>query len=447
MDTYDEQYHDRFSKVTNKFFDPDPRVVVGDGINVQYELGPADSVRMQRDPLGEIASPARFDPGEMKIRWNANDTSAHDFTQVSARVQFDIYTIENMSKGTIVDAADRVYNSVQKDYEGKMAVLRHADRTGQIALVNGTPVEADRESFALGTATADNTDGMRFQLDNGSISAFIPNTRLDFYDSTGVTKHAGNVRITDIPNFADRSVPVEFVTSGLPSEISTGDLSTVADNDIIVYSGMYNASFYSFGAYFSPPANANDSFIGGKNRTSKGYRWMLPQFLRRADSAAPIRKSFFNDAAVAQGFTSEDPINGVAWLMDPLQHQALRDELGEPSFIQIPTGSDSKRFMNFGSMGLNYQHPTYGLVKILADGLARTDRILILVNGTWKTLFYGHKGLKPIPRAGGHWYWMNQGTPNTGQGLIKCADWYGNHCDWCTAPWRNAAILNLSTPT
>lgn len=443
---YEEQYHSRFGSTTNKCFMPEPDVVHGDGKSMQYEVGPADTVRFQINPLGNIASPQRIDPGRIKVRWNRTSTSAHDFTQVSARCQFDMYTMEDGSAGTIVDLADRIYNSVQGDFNEKLAIMRHADRTGQIALVNGTPKQNDRETYADATATATNTTGMRIKVDQGSIAAFRPNARYDIINpSTGAVR-VSNIRCTDIPNFADTSVGFDFVTTGITGEISsngTGSIATVADNDIIVFSGCYNAGLYSFGAYYSSPT-AGETFICGADRTDAGYRWMLPQRLTNSGTLRKITKTLFNNIAIAMGYLGEDGQSGTVWLTDPIQHQKLRDELGEPSFIQLPTDdSRAKQFRNFGSIGLNYQHPTFGIVKIVADPLANPTKVLVLQNETWKTLSYGWKGLKPIKDGGSHWYRMNQNTPNTGKGLIMAADWVGNICDWCTRPWKNGLIGDL----
>jgi len=445
FDKYEEQYASRFGSTTNKCFTPDPVPVMGDGKTMQYEVGPADSVRFQIDPLGEIASPQRIDPGQIKIRWNRQNTSAHDFTQMSARVQFDLYTLENGKGGAIVDLADRIYNSVQGDFNEKLAILRHSDRTAQLALVNGTPKQNNRSTLTDSASTPTNTTGVRLAIDTGSIAVFKPNARYDFINpSTGAVR-AGNLRCTDIPNYADSSVGFEFVTSGLTGELSTGNIANIADNDIIVYSGTYNSGLWSFGAWFAAPVNSA-TFMCGANRESSSYRWMIPQ--RLSAGSAPISKTLFNNLAIAMGYLGEDPQNSVVIMSGPKQHQAMRDEIGEDAFIQFPTGDErAKRFMNFGSIGLNYQHPTFGTVKIVADPLAREDRVLAIVNETWKTLSYAWKGLRPIKRAGGeHWYFLNQSTPNTGQGLIKAADWVGNIADWCTRPWKNGCIHTIAVP-
>jgi hypothetical protein len=443
FDKYEEQYATRWASPTNKFFQPESTPIVGDGKTMQFERGPSDNVRTQLDPLGNIASPARFDPGEIKIRWNAqNPSSAHDFTQLSARTQFDIYTIENMGKGTIVDAADRVYKQVQQDLDRKMAILRHAGRNAVIALVNGTPRQNNRETFADAAATPSNTAGLRTPVDTGSVAALLPNSRVDFIRPATGAVIAGNVRVTDIPNYADLSVGVEFVSTGPTGERSTGNLASVADNDYIVFSGTYGAGFYSFGAYYSDPA-VDESFICGVDRTDAGNRWMIPQ--RISGGSAKISKTHFNQLSIAMGYFGEDEENPVAFMTGMNVHQTLRDELGEDAFVTYPTDdSRAKRFGNFGSIGLNYQHATFGTVKILADPLARDDRVLVINNSTWKTLWYQWKGLAPIKDGGSHWYRMNQGTPNTGKGLIMAADWVGNACDWCVKPWKNGLIHSIT---
>jgi len=440
---YEEQYADRFGSVTNKLFTPESEAISGDGKTMQFELGPADSVRFQIDPLGNIANPQNLEAGTLKVRWNRTNTALHDFTLATARVQFDIYTIENHARGTIVDLADRIYRSVQDDFDEKLAIMRHAGRTAQLCLVDGTPRQNDRETWADAAATPTNTTGMRVKIDTGSIATIRPNGRYDFIRPATGAVIAGNVRCTDIPNFTEKSAGFEFITSGLTGELSTGNLANVADNDIVVFSGTYNQGIWSFGAYFSAPS-AGETFIGGMDRTDAGNRWAITQRLDAA--SARINKSHFNDMAIAMGFLSEKRRAGTVWMSDPTQHQRLREELGEESFIQLPIGDDrAERFMNFGSVGLNYQHGTFGTVKIVSDGLARQDRILILQNDTWKALYYGWKGLRALPAdGGGHWYRMNQGTPNTGRGLIKCADWAGNCCDWCTRPWQNGVIHSLA---
>lgn len=445
METYFEQFSDRFGATLNKVFQPDPEVVVGDGKTMQYEIGPADTVRINTDALGDIAYPQRIDPGSIKIRWNQSTPSSHDFTQVTAACQFDIYTIENGSEGTVVDLAERIYNKIQDDYNEKLAIFRRAGRTAQLALVNGTPRQDNLNDYDDCTASATNSTDMRIKVDSGSIATIRPNSRYDFLSSAGVV-HAGNLRCVDIPNYDDLSAAFEYVSSGPTGELSTGLISDVADNDLIVFSGTYNKGMYSFGAYFSAPTEG-ESFIAGVDRTDKGRRWMNPQ--RIAAGGAALAKTHFNRMAIAMGFFGDNARFPVGIISDPTQHQVLRDELGEDAFVEYPVGdARAARFANFGSIGLNYQHPTFGTIKILSDPLATPTQIEFFVNGTWKMLSYGWKGLKTLPGDGGgnsHWYRMNQSTPNTGRGLIMKADWVGNVCDFGTMPWKNGVLTGLAT--
>lgn len=440
-----------FGSITNKLFKPDMEEITGDGKTMQVMVGRADTVRTQLNPIGDIASPDVFGANTLRVRFTrVNPTRAnHDFTQVSASVQFDDLTIRNMSKGTIVDAADYTYNSVMKQYDERLAMLRHAGADCVIALVNGTGKKNDSYYYDGCSATPTNDAGIRLKIDNGSIAAFQPGTRWDFINPSNGQVVAGNVRVPDgdLPNPADMSVGFQFISSSastLPARVSTGNVANIADNYYIVPSGSYNAGMYSLGAYFSAPT-ASESFIGGVDRTAAAYRWMIPTRMRQGSSAAKVTKSMFNDLAIAMGFREEDGQSAMVFMTGPSIHQSLRDEIGEDAFIQIPVGDDrAKRFMNFGSVGLNYQHGHFGVVKIAQDPLCPDNCVRVIDPETWKALFYGFRGLQPIRENGSHWYRLNAPTPNTGKSLIYKADWYGNQTDWCTKPWRNGIILNLT---
>ncbi len=443
MPEFTEETPGRFGSTTNKLIKPYKEIAATDGITMQFELGAADSVRSNNDPLGDMAAPDVFDAGTIRIRFNRQTPTSNDFTHFSASVQFDTYTIDNMSKGTIVDAADRVYNAVIKDYDEKLANLRNAPRSGRIALVNETPKKNDTRLFADATATATNAAGMKIKVDNGSIASFRRNLRFDFINPSTGAVNAGNVRVTDT-NVAELSVGFEFVTSGPAAKLSTGNLGSVANNDIIVYSGTYNKGYYGFGAWFGIPS-ASESFIGGVDRTTTSYRHMVPTSTREGATATKITKTHFADLSIAMGFLSEDEQAGMAFVSDPTIHEALRNELGEQSFIQLPIGDDRmKRFMNFGAVGLTYQSPTFGVVKIMADALCPPNTVRVIASETWKAVYVNHKGLKPVIENGAHWYRLNQSTPNSGRGLIYKADWFGDQVDWCMQPWKNGQILNIN---
>lgn len=450
MSEFTEETPGRFGSTTNKLFKPATGEVVGDGLTMQYEYARADGVRFGTDPLGAFASPKTFTPGTVKIRFNKQDTTANDFSTVSASVQVDDIDVREAGKGSIVDFCDRLYRQVMPAFDEHLAILRHAGRNAVIALVNGTPTANNSWYGGGSSSTASNTNGGRIYIDNGSIAAFRQGTQLDFVNSSGVVV-AGNIFVTDV-NSSDLSVGLIFVsnsttitTGNVATMQSTGDLSLIADNYSICYSGEYNAGIYSIGAWFSRPT-AGESFIGGKDRSTNLYRWMLTNSTREGSTNAVINKSMFNNQAIAMGFKQEDESTGLVAMTDPTLHQALRDLLGEDSFIQIPISDDRmKRFMNFGTTGLNYQHGQFGTIKIVSDPLCPSNIVRFIASDTWRSYFYGWKGLQPMKRAAGaHWYTLNEPTPNAGQGKIWKADWYGLMMDWCSKPWLNGAILNVT---
>lgn len=438
-----EEEYERFGSTTNRLFSPDAQEVTGDGRTMQVEVAPADTVRLNNDPLGSFAAPDVLEPDKIKVRFQENSPSTNDFSEVSASCQFSDIDIVEAGKGSIVDFCDRTYRMVNSNYDEHMAILRHADRTAAIALVNGTPELNNGWALTNSTGTATNAGGLRCAVDTGSIAAFRRGTRVDFINpSTGVV-NAGNIRVTDV-NPSDLSVGFAYTSTGITARLSTGNLANVADNDIICFSGEYNKGLYSLGAWFSRPT-AGETFLGGVDRSTADKRWLLTTATREGATSATINKSMFNDAAIAMGFRAEDEQSGLVFMTDPTIHQKLRDDIGEDAFIQIPVSDDRmKRFANFGSVGLNYQHGTFGVVKIVGDPLCPPNTVRIIAKNTWKSLYYGWKGLRPVKEGGGHWYRMNDGTPNTGRGKIWKADWYALQTDFCTKPWLNCRIMNVT---
>lgn len=436
------QYPGRFGINTNKWFKPAEKVAVGTGITVQVEVAPADSARFTDDVLSAIAAPDTLDPASVTIRFNKTDATANDFSRVSASVQTSEYDIQEAGRGAIVDFVERVYRNVKSDFEEKLAIHRNLARTSLLALVNGTPTQNDHRLHASATATASNTAGVRFPIDNGSIARFRRGSRIDVVSAAGVVR-ATNIRVTDV-NTQDDSIGCEFVSTGITARQSTGNVANIADDDEIFFSGERNKGIYSVGAWFTMPAATGDSFIGGLNRQSQANRWMVPTVTREGVASAQVTTAMFNDLAIAMGYKDEAGIGGIL-VSDPKVHQRLRGQIGEDAFIQNPIdASRMKRFAHFGNIGLMYQHPTFGLIQVTADPLMPNTTVRFLVPETWRTYYYASKGLQPIRENGGHWYRLNENTPNTGKGLIWKADWFATLCDFCHQPYKNGAILNIT---
>jgi len=443
---FDSQSSDYWGQTTNKIFKPKQRVFGGQGMTFQVNLGPADSVRFSNNMLGAIAAPQRLKPAQYNLRWS--ETGTCDFSRTSASVAASYFDIENKSRGLIEDFVMEIYNSVDQSYEEKLAIHRNVRKSARLALVNGSPKQNNRENYTDATSgSVTNTTGARVSFDAGSRAYFRNNVRLDFYSAAGVL-HAGNVLVTDI-NRVDSSIGVKFSSGGPSGENSTGDLSTVADNDEIFFAGERNSGIYSLGEYNNMPTTG-DSFIGGVDRTSSDFRWMIPTATRAdattlAATPSKITKSMFNVLGEAMGYVDESGVGGI-FQMCPEIHNTVRDEIGEQSFFQLPIGDDRmKRFAHFGSIGLIYQHPTFGVTQFVADALAPSNDVRFLTPDTWISGSYAVAGLQKMPGDGGkHWYRMNESVPNTGRAIIFKADWVGTQVDLCTMPWKNGVIKNVS---
>lgn len=441
---FTEESPQDMQQTTNKLFTPDTQEVTGSGKTLQVELASGDSVRWGNDPLGDFPAPDRFQETTLTVRFNANTLTSNDFSTIGASAQVNDIDLREAGKGSIIDFCDRIYNQVMPTYEYKLAIHRHLPKTAKVALVNGTPKQGDQIAFANCTATPTNTTGLRVPVDTGAVAALRPGVRIDFYRA-GVLI-AGNVRVNAY-NPADKSIRVEFNTAAAtPAWNSTGLLGSVADNDEIYYSGEYGKGMHSIGSYMTRPAATGDSFIGGVDRQNKSYEWLNPISTREGSTSTKITKTHFNDLAIAMGFAMNSS-GGMTFMTDPELHQGLRDEIGEDAMIEIPVDdSRMKRFANFGSVGLNYQHAQFGLVKILSDPLAIPNTVRVLAPDTWRTLYYAWKGLQPMKatESGGHWYRPSANTPNTGDSKFWKADWYCNQMDFCFKPWLNAQILNVT---
>lgn len=443
MPKFEEEYSGRFGRTLNRLFNLDEMEVTGDGVTMQCEIAPGDSIRADTAALGPFAPPDHFEAGALKVRFNKSVDSLSDFIQISGSCQTNDLDLVEAGKGSIEDFTDRMYKQIGPTYEERLAQLRTAGRNGVLAQVNGT-VTQNSVWYGAGAATPTNATGARCFIDNGSIANFRRGARVDFIDSVTGAVTAGNVRISDV-NVSDKTIGINFTTSAnFTPWISTGAISAIADNNYIVRSGEYNKGMYSLGAWLTRPT-AGESFLGGVDRSIESNRWLISQATREGVAASQVAKSMFDDMAIALGFLADDEEFGPIIRTDPTIAQTLRNQIGEDSIIQIPTDdSRLKRFGNFGMTGLNYQHTTFGVVKINADPLAAPNSVQVLAMNTWKALYWGWKGLKPMKNGSLHWYRMPEATPNAGLSKILKCDFYALQCDFCKQPWKNGTIQNVT---
>lgn len=443
---YDKRYlsqsPDRFGATTNRIFSPSESVAGGDGLMFQYDYSQPDAARWQSDPNGASADPLYFVAGQIKARWS--QAGANDWSTISASCQVSLPDLLNGGTGMAFDLVNKVYNAVVPDYDEKLAIHRNLPSSGLLGTINGT-VYANARTYLTTAGAASNSAGARFKVTGMSLAWIRTGSRLDFYD--GATIKAGNIFVTDV-NVIDQSIGVRFTTATAPSTgTSTGNLALLVTGLSIYFSGERNMGMQSLGAYFTVPATTGDSFLGGVDRYSENYRFLVPTMTNEGATSVKITRSQFDALALAMNYKGEKEI-GAIWSSPPDINRTIRSELGENAFFQVPTG-DAKlaRFMHFGTQGLLYQDPVFGTVQIVADPLHTPNMVRFIVPETWETHYYGTRGLIPVlaqGTSGSHWMRMQAPTPNTGFSTFFKADWRSYVLDVCRKPWMNGGILNVT---
>ncbi len=151
-DKFDAQSSKPWGQTTNKVFKHSDQVIKGQGMTVQVELGPADTMRFSTNMLGAFANSQRLKPKSYNIRWS--ETGTCDLVRVSGSCVASEWDIKNAGGGLIEDFVMRTYNYIDKDYEEKLAIHRNIGRSAQLALVAGTPKLNDSQNYTDATSTA-----------------------------------------------------------------------------------------------------------------------------------------------------------------------------------------------------------------------------------------------------------------------------------------------------
>lgn len=443
-DDVPEQYSRASTLMT--LFSPDTKVFVGNGENWDCETAPADMVRWGTNPLPDsLGDPDNFQVARFKVGWDTDTPSNHHFTMFRAAIQVRHYDLMNKSAGAIYELAVRLRKQHDADYTKKFSMWNMSGSTGGQSLVNGTPKGNTRETYADASATVNTTNGVRVQVDSGSISNFLPGERYDFINpSTGAVR-AGNLRCTD-KNTGDQSVGFEWGVAGTahPTRVSTGDITTIADNDIIALSGTYGASNPSLRSWLSSPT-AGESFFG-KDRTVAANRYLLPTTVPAVSSGtAKISQSHFDTVAQAAADNFDTKLTGLVVFISNRNATRLRNEIGQQNFItQPPTKSMEKRFAHFGWTGLIYQHPSLGLISINAEQLMIPTEAWFLSPKTWYTGVYGKKAPEMLPgTTSDMWSRLPAGAPNSGHGLSYRAESIHNRVTLCKRPFENLRLTAI----
>lgn len=445
------RYGSEFNRIFN--IGREESVIGGDGINVKCYIAPPDTARMSNDVHGDVGIGDYITAQEIKIRFNERTPSSNDFTRFSIPVTTTQYQYDNVGTGTIVDMVKEMTAQVVNNFDEHLAVGRHIPRSGRLAQVSGTPKLNNSTTYAGASGTATNAGGARFKITGGSLALIRVGTRLSFYQTGTSTLRAGNVVVTDV-NPSDESIGVVFnATLSGPTppitnaRLSSGDLATVANTDDIYFAGAYNQGMFGPAAWASK-AVASESFIGGVDRTTAPYRFMnFTRIEATSSGTTKIMASHFDDVgdAMSQSAIGEDDNSGVVAAMHHKLATVLRRDVGEAAFAITPDDERVKqRFANFGMSGANYQHPRFGVIKLIADPLMNPNEVYFLNSRTWMTYFWRHRGIYLPLGSNEGWYRIPSATAGAALSLVLQCDFLAMAQDFCTAPAKNAVLANVA---
>jgi hypothetical protein len=434
-----------FGGTTNKLFKPSEEVVGGNGYTQQVVTTRSDLARTSNTVLSDFPQNGLpFQDQSYRVRFNERDGTANDFLKFSAQAKVTIVELLNGGNQMALNIAERLMREVAGSYSTKLAMLRHLPRTAVAATFSGTAKRNNNDAlWASATAYTAGSSSFRIQLTTGQVGYFQPGTVWDVTNTAG-TVLLTNYYVTDI-NMGEATPSIGFAKSDFGTATNNADLVTGTGLQLVPV-GSLNAGIHSLGSWFSTPTAGETTWIGGIDRTTAANRYLLPTRLRVGATARQVAKSDIGDLGNALGYVSEDPYTVGTVLTDLKVHQTLRDAIGEDAFIQYPTsGDNAERYAHWGSIGLIYQHPQFGLVRFAGDPFAPPDKLRFLVEDDWMCKYALQRGVIPMPGGDmGPWKRSPSDTPGSGYGMAYTYDTFSLMCDVCKNPRRNGEVQAIT---
>lgn len=414
----------------------------GDGVTIQTWTTMQDSARISRNMHADIPRGRIGTDDKIKYRFSESDPTAMDFARLALSAKVTLPQMWNKAGGAAVDIAQDTFTKMVNDADQKLAAYRNSPKSGRLALVNGTPVENDADTVESATTTADNTDGLRCYVDNGSISCFQPGTHVDFYRS-GVLI-VGNVEVTDY-NADPNEMSVGFKFNATGTDTSTGDLANVADNDEIYYSGAYNQGMNGVEEWFNSSPTAGESWIGGKDRTTLANRWLRPLFTRKNESAETISALHFNQAGQMINFRLGMSQKGYAAICDPAIANSLLLQFPDSQVVNVSQEGGGTRNVDIGADAVYIRHPMFGRIELVADPFCKPNVVRLLNKDDWVCVNWNKAGFQRLPGStAGYWNRLPSDTPGAGYSLVYQTDALMVVGDLCKRPNFSVAILSVT---
>lgn len=449
-DALQEQYFDKFIEtgfvtggVTNRLLSMAHYKATGDGVTLQYKRAIGNTFKIGNDPLADFGVGTVMQAEKWKARWNVTDSSVHDFANFKGATRLNHYDVVGAGDaGAIASLVKNAAADLRGDFDWKMAVSQNVPRSGLVARVNGPVKDNASNVYASCGAFASLSAGARTLIDGGSVALFRKGVEYDVYTSGGVLVATrlmcnGEINATDTTSNSSGSV------GWISTSRTTAGAGTLADNCEFYLDGSKNKNMWGREAWLTQPAASGDVFIGGVNRSSPDFQFLVPVIVNGGSTVA--NRGHLDSVATAMSFMTDNPDIARSVVANGRIIQTFRNQINEAAFINIPSTDDrAKRFGNLGSMGLNYQHPDLGLVKFLSDPMMSPDKIDFLAMNTWMFVDYGNRGLQIMPGDIGKWSRVPSSTPGNGLGMIYSLDAYSDGLVVCENAQANARVTSIT---
>lgn len=429
--------------VTNRMFSPAQELAYGDGKVFQLQTRRSDSARSSRLATNDFKDQRRLTTAKVKLRYHDEDESLNDFHTIDTSAEVGhMELMAGPSEAVAINIVDRLMAEVPMGVDESVSRLIHAGSTGQIGTVDGTPKDADGVDYDSATSYTSGSTAAIFKISGFGADSLQPGMRLDAYSAAGALL-ADEMEVIR-KNTTDNSVWVSLVTTG-PNQSSVANLNSLADAAVLYRSDEKDKGMKSSPANWVATPTSGESFIGGVNRLSTAYAWMIAHLSRASASSTTIKKShlddYFNALGGLRGRNEPNSTVTPSLCMHPSHEDTLREEIGEDAFTTVPANHDG--MYNFGEERLTYIHPVAGRIVLVSDSLAPRDKVRIYIPEDWKRVNYGFQGLQFMPGDIGMFRQKDGATAGVGSKYFR-AEAYTVLGFMCMRPERQGCIFNVT---
>jgi hypothetical protein len=444
LELYDKQLHGNVgflwgTQDVNKMFS-DPITVHGEGLNMHFHTGMTSSVRAGGSPNADIEGQEEVDIARVAVRFSETDPTASDFTRLTGSAKFSDLDLTKAIEGpnreaSVFSMVDGLNRQLNAGFPGKLAEMRLSPSTGKIGEISGViTITTTSPYYSAGAGAPTSVSTAHIKLsDNYSISYFARGRKIDIFDSAGANKRTVIVtsRTTGDNSFTVRTADgLNFATAAY----SGGAIYDSTEQGI----GMKGpASFYVIPA-------SGDSYIGGKDRTSVDFRWMLPTTYRAvASGTTTISRVHLEETGNLMDFAMEENESYTAYMGTKIYNR-LRADIGQEGLVY--SQDKESPFPVFGNKAVGFVHPKLGTVELMADPKRLNDSVWLHNRSTWKTYAYGRSGIRFLPgNVQGIFSRIDSTTPGSGPSLFYTVQAIMlGVADVCHMPYKNGLIANLS---